>query len=50
MDQYIAANEDLLLGDPPDLSQEAPFDVDQTPSGSGDTPRVLENLPGVNTG
>ena len=31
---------------PPDLSQEDPFDVDRTPSGSGDTPRVLENLPG----
>ena len=32
---------------PPDLShQEDPFDVDQTPSGSGETPRVLENLPG----
>ena len=31
---------------PPDLSQEGPFDVDQTFSGSGDTPRVLDGLPG----
>ena len=86
MDQYLAADGDLLLGDssdlpllslpmlpipvadfsvpvsavtpsvgepfpvssvvPPDLSQEGPFDVDQTASGSGDTPRVLESLPG----
>ena len=29
---------------PSDLSQESPFEVDRTPS--GDTPRVLENLPG----
>ena len=28
---------------PSDLSQEGPFDVDQTPSGSEDTPWVLEN-------
>ena len=86
MDQYIAADADLLLGGPsdlqllslpllpvpvadgsdpvlvrthsvgepvlapavvpPDLSQEGPFDVDQTPSGSGDPPRLLENSPG----
>ena len=86
MDRYIAADADLLLGDPsdlqlltlpllpvpvadgsdpvlvgtpsageadlapavvpPDLSQEGPFDVYRTPLGSGDTPRVLENLPG----
>ena len=31
---------------PSDFSQESPFEVDRTPSGSGDTPRVLENLPG----
>ena len=31
---------------PPDLSQEGPFDVDQTVSGSEDTPRVLDSLPG----
>ena len=86
MDQYIAADGDLLLGDSsklpllslpllpipvadasvpvsaatpsvreqfpvssvvsPDLSREGPFDVDQTASGSGATPRVLESLPG----
>ena len=86
MDQYLAADGDLLLGDssdlpllslpmlpipvadvsvpvsavtpsvgepfpvssvvPPDLSQEVPFDVDQTTSRSGNTPRVLESLLG----
>ena len=86
MDQYIAADGDLLLGDaldlphlslpllpvpvadvsgpvsvtthsvgkpilepsllPLDLSQEGPFDVDQTILGSEDTPRVLDSLPG----
>ena len=30
----------------PDLSQEGPFDVDQTVSASGDTPRVYNSLPG----
>ena len=30
---------------PSDLSQEGPFDVDRTASGSVDTPRVLESLP-----
>ena len=32
--------------EPPDLSREGPFDVDQTVSGSGAAPRVLESLPG----
>ena len=31
---------------PPDLSREGPFHVDQTASGSGAAPRVLESLPG----
>ena len=69
IDQYIAADGDLLLVDPSDLHllslpllpvpvadvsdpmslgtpSVCPFEVDRTPSGSGDTPQVLENLPG----